>query len=720
VESRKWKVKSKALAICAVSLLALVRTHAQAPQSTFQAEVNLIEVDTSVTDDQGHTVVGLTADDFELFDNGDPQKIVALSFVDLALAIPTEFPGVERPVERDVRSNREPVSGRMYVIVLDDLNIDAIRAPAVRKHAREFIEAYFGEGDIAAVTYTSGRVDASQDFTSDPQLLLASIDKLMGRAARSQAMEALAKFYQDRMSVEIGPNNGDSEQITKTAVDMQDSRMRTLGQGPSVDITDFERAQRVITVFNAVRVLADALAPVRGRRKAVLMFSEGVNYQLNEPFGMRSVSDVLRATQDTLSAAARANVSFYTIDPRGLVGAGTDLMQMKGPGMPEGATQVAILDELKRTQDSLRVLAEETGGFATIDANSLSSAFDRIVDSNSRYYILGYTPPDDAQNGRFHKIDVRVKRPGLKVIARRGYATPRAQTLEDRKRDEARRRAREAARPAGDTTSTELRGVLESALQQRGVSVSVQAAPFRNRDNEASVALAIEIDGARLPLSPPGMLEVSFYSVNDQGRAGAGVRKEINLALKPETVARVKSHGIRLNPRMALAPGRYQLRFGARESSGGQNGSVFYDLIVPDFRKEDLAMSGLLLTSVAAQQTPTADPDPLTAKQLPGAVTSRRDFPVGDTLAVYAEVYDNNPARQPRQIDVAVRLISATGSDVFTAADSMSSNAPAPSNIFAQFKLEDLEPGTYLLRVEARASGSTAPVGRETLIHVTR
>ena len=274
--------------------------------------------------------------------------------------------------------------------------------------------------------------------------------------------------------------------------------------------------------------------------------------------------------------------------------------------------------------------------------------------------------------------------------------------------------------PAGDTTSTELRGVLESALQQRGVSVSVQAAPFRNRDNEASVALAIEVDGARLPLSPPGTLEVSFYSVNDQGRAGAGVRKEINLALKPDTVARVKSHGIRLNPRMALAPGRYQLRFGARESSGGQNGSVFYDLIVPDFRKEDLAMSGLLLTSVAAQQTPTADPDPLTAKQLPGAVTSRRDFPVGDTLAVYAEVYDNNPSRQPRQIDVAVRLISATGRDVFTAADSMSTTAPAPSNIFAQFKLEDLEPGTYLLRVEAKASGSAAPIGRETLIHVTR
>ena len=185
---------NSALAICAVSLLALARAHAQAPQSTFQAEVNLIEVDTIVTDDQGHTVVGLTADDFELFDNGDPQKIVALSFVDLALAIPTEFPGVERPVDRDVRSNREPVSGRMYVIVLDDMNIDALRSSTVRQYAREFVESYFGAGDVAAVTYTSGRVDASQDFTSDPQLLLASIDKFMGRGARSAAMESLAKY----------------------------------------------------------------------------------------------------------------------------------------------------------------------------------------------------------------------------------------------------------------------------------------------------------------------------------------------------------------------------------------------------------------------------------------------------------------------------------------------------------------------------------------------
>jgi len=196
------------LPICALSLLLLARTHAQSQPSTFQAEVNLVEVDAVVTDEQGHSVLGLTIDDFELFDDGQPQKIAALSYVDIPLEIPPEFPGVERPVPVDVRSNKEPVSGRMYVIVLDDMNIDSIRTSIVRAHAREFVESYFGAGDIAAVTYTSGRADASQDFTSDPQLLLASIDKFIGRGVRSSAMEAAAKYYEDRLTLSIDPPEG--------------------------------------------------------------------------------------------------------------------------------------------------------------------------------------------------------------------------------------------------------------------------------------------------------------------------------------------------------------------------------------------------------------------------------------------------------------------------------------------------------------------------------
>jgi hypothetical protein len=132
-----------------------------------------------------------------------------------------------------------------------------------------------------------------------------------------------------------------------------------------------------------------------------------------------------------------------------------------------------------------------------------------------------------------------------------------------------------------------------------------------------------------------------------------------------------------------------------------------------------LTLSGLLVTSVSAQQTPTAEPDAAVAKQLPGAVTSRRTFPVGDTLAIFAEVYQNGTADQSREIDVAVRVISEASEEVFNARDTMTPRLSEPSNIFAQFALEGLSPGMYLLRVEAQARGSDAdPIARETLFTV--
>jgi len=99
----------------------------------------------------------------------------------------------------------------------------------------------------------------------------------------------------------------------------------------------------------------------------------------------------------------------------------------------------------------------------------------------------------------------------------------------------------------------------------------------------------------------------------------------LNLTLRPQTMERVKAAGVRANPRVTLAPGRYQVRIGAREDPSGRLGSVFYDLQVPDFSKDPLMLSGVLLTAPSSEQTPTAQPDPTNAKLMPGAATSRRD-----------------------------------------------------------------------------------------------
>jgi VWFA-related protein len=182
---------------------------------------------------------------------------------------------------------------------------------------------------------------------------------------------------------------------------------------------------------------------------------------MNDLFGAGGTTSVVRATQDAVTAAARANVNFFTIDPRGLIGLTTEFIEMAGTGMPDilgsGAGNSAssgaltpfdgpreLLSDMRVSQDSLRTLAEETGGFAALDSNATADALDRIVTANSRYYVLAYYPPSHPRNGAFHKIDVRVKRPGLKVSARKGYASPRGKTPEDSQRTDEARRLRES------------------------------------------------------------------------------------------------------------------------------------------------------------------------------------------------------------------------------------------------------------------------------------
>jgi VWFA-related protein len=722
---------------------------AQTPGVTFQVEVNYVDVDVVVTDEAGRFVTGLTRDDFEVFEDGKPQKIDTFSQVEIPLE-KTQTVVVEgRPIIPDTQTNRRPFDGRVYVFVLDDLDVSALRSTQVRDAARKFVQQHMGANDVAAVVYTSGRTDASQEFTTNRELLLRAIDKFQGRRMRSLSLERLDAYYQRiafgyTSRTEADPNTG--------TINSQDPA----GYGRTSDPTELERGTRALNVLDSLKNTAEFLSSVRGRRKAVLFFSEGLDYPIRDVFGAHDATVIIRATQDAISTAARANVNFYTIDPRGLAGMTQDFMESAGIGNGVGTTgpvllvpgtnapasgitgvsgvfnvQDELMTEFRLSQDTLRELAEQTGGIASVNTNDVTPAFERIVNANSRYYVLGYYPPNHPRNGRFHKIEVRVKRPGVRVEARRGYASPRGRSPDERKRDEAARLAREARRPDGKRTSTPLLGVMTSPMQQSGLAFSVQAAPFRNTAAEASVALAVEIDGSRLPFGPPNekgqvtnKIELSFFGLNEQGKAVSAGWSDLDLTLRPETRDRVTAHGVRVNPRISLAPGRYQVRVGARETLGGMAGSVFYDLEVPDFRKEPLMIGGLLLTTPSVQQTPSIQPDPVVSKLLPAPATSRREFPRGDLLALYTEIYDNDASRQARRIDVSVRLLSETGTEAVGSRDELTNGGgnDKPWEIYGyakQIPLKGLAPGRYVLRVEAAVRGQDrAPAIRESLITI--
>jgi hypothetical protein len=183
--------------------------------------------------------------------------------------------------------------------------------------------------------------------------------------------------------------------------------------------------------------------------------------------------------------------------------------------------------------------------------------------------------------------------------------------------------------------------------------------------------------------------------------------KDIQFKLPPALFERVRQQGFRSLSRLSVKPGKYQLRIAAAGSS--KQGSVWYDLDVPDFSDGDLAMSGLLVTSTARFATPTLRPDSQLAGILPGPPTASRELPSGDELTVFAEVYDNRQARA-REFEVIVRVRTEGGREVFQLPDEVSSDRiRAGRGVVRSITKIPLQvlPGRYVVSVEAARRGDS-------------
>jgi VWFA-related protein len=659
----------------------------QLPPVTFKVEINYVEVDAVALDAQGIFVRDLKPGDFRVFEDGKPQKISAFSLVEIPVE-PFERPLFRsEPIESDVRTNAQGVDGRIYVLVLDDMHTAAMRSVRVRRAARQFIEQQLGSNDMAAVVMTSGRADASQDFTTSRTLLLQSVDKFIGRKLRSPTLEMLDNYNMQRSYTRAGD-------ITIT------------------DPIEQERVHNARVVFDDLRRMSDLLAGVHGRRKAIVFFSEGIDYNVEDPFTHPDAGTIRDAARDAIAAATRSNVNIYAVDPRGLTDMGDEAIEMGAP--PDdpslGLGTQSLLAELRLSQDSLRIVADETGGFAAVNTNDFRNAFNRIVRENSSYYVLGYYPTNDRRDGKFRKLEVRVNRPGVQVRARKGYAAPSGKP-----------RSR-AALDSEAVKSAELREALDSPVPMTGLTLTATAAPFKGTVPNASVVVTVQVSGQNLKFAEKAgrfdeNVEVSLIAVDKDGKVQAGDRQTLNLTLKPETRATVQQMGFRMISRLNLPPGRYQLRIAGRAAEAQRVGSVYYDLEVPDFSKPPLAMSGIVLTSARAGVVPTPSPDEELRKALPGPPTTARAFMPDDELALLAEIYDNQASRA-HKVNVSTTVWAEDGRTVFKHADERSSTELGGKSggygYTVRIPLKGLAPGIYVLRVEAQSTlGRNEVVSRE-------
>jgi VWFA-related protein len=386
-----------------------------APQPTFRVNIDLVTMDAIVRNPQDQFVADLTKDDFQILEDGVPQDVSSFTLVHggrvhnlLAPPPPPAQEGVILPPSRP----RNDTTGRIFLIIVDDLHLDFRNTGRIRDLFKKISRDLIHEGDMFSIVST-GPSSLAIDPTYDRKILDESIKKITGNGLKPE----------------------DIIQGAETS------------QGPS------EVRYRTQVAFATAHDMLKQLEKITNRRKAVVWVSNGYDFnpfaesrlgedpvfggrmgqsredgqQINQQFNQGQQfadADLARELVEVTRTANRANATLYTIDPRGLV-AGADLDVQMDP--VEYGTYV------RKTQDSLRVLADETGGIAVVNQNDFTKALKRIDAETSDYYVLGYYSSNPDPLKRTRKVEVKVTKPNLNVISRTSYTLRRPTSSETKK-----------------------------------------------------------------------------------------------------------------------------------------------------------------------------------------------------------------------------------------------------------------------------------------------
>lgn len=434
------KPASRRFAILSVLLLALgsflaagagAQKPAPAPaaQSGDQGElfmdtvnVNVVNVDVYVTE-KGKRITGLTKDDFEIFENGRPIKIT--NFYAVEGGRPVAAPEDEAPAPQTAAAPAPPPSAMAerkplpedqrlrLVVYIDNFNLRPFNRNRVMRELRAFIGTKLNKDDQIMLATFDRELHVRRTFTSDPGLIASSLLELEKVSAQA--------VHQDSDRRDVLRRIEDSRSATEA-----ESYARTYAQNVFNDIS---------FSIDALKEITNSMAGVPGR-KAILYVSDGLQmisghdvfYAVQNKYGEQSVSmteaftyDASRRLQE-LTAQANANrITFYTIDAAGLRVYDSNSAENQGPG-PSAPGLSTLIDSVRisNLQSPLQLLAERTGGVAILNANVVTPHLERIADDFGSYYSLGYSPTHYG-DGRYYKIEVKVKKKGLQVRHREGY-----------------------------------------------------------------------------------------------------------------------------------------------------------------------------------------------------------------------------------------------------------------------------------------------------------
>jgi VWFA-related protein len=595
-----------AVVLAAASLSA---AQAPAPAPVFREGADLVVVDVVVADKNGKPVPGLRKEDFTVLDENQPQAIASFE----AVAIPAhpvlataDVPPPPRPAIVTNAGPAEP-AGRTFTVVFDNVHLSALHAYRAKQAVAAFLEKGVGEGDRVSLLATGGGAWWSTRMPAGRADLLAVVKGLEGRRLRdASSREQITDFeairihlYQDRMVGERVSRRfqqmGVSLRETDRGREMREIYLPGVND-PLVEARAAEAYQqlrrRLTVTLGALERALSALEGSRGR-KALILVSEGFVLDPN-----------LDGFKKVVETARRSNVALYFVDTRGLEGLTSTLgAQLEAP--VDTRDYGAMWADTSQDAEGSEMLATDTGGFSLRNRNDLADSMARVARESESYYLVGYVPPAGPRDGRFRRIQVKVRGKGLVVRARKGYYAPLDAPVTVA--------AAATAGPGGTAAppgpvadgvtggpapaptpapnkadlDRDIQHALDSPFPADGVRLRMMALVLDEAGlGRVRTLLAAEVDAAALDFVEKDgrlvdTLDVLIVAANRDTGEYARRDQKLDMAFQPASLDRLRESWYSIMQDFELGPGGYQAKIVVRDGNSRKLGALTYEFEIP-------------------------------------------------------------------------------------------------------------------------------------------
>ena len=670
-------------------------------KDVIRISTSLVQTDVVVTDKNDQVIPDLTINDFKVFDSGKRQDIKFIEFV--GVDTPPRSEGTVnvagQPIEPEVARNLSTKDlRRVFGFVVDDLTIPFEDIATVRNLLTNFVDNQMREGDLVAIIRVVGGNGFLQQFTSDKRILRRAIAQITAQLHNYSAFNNLQTPEQ------ISTNLAQAA----AAEDAGFPQAAISAENANLDASDdaVTRAFRALTTLTTAAEVINNMKVLPGRKNLILLsgglplyetapnqvlvggapvtVTEARSYIGNQATLLRNLTD----------RASRAGVVINTMDIRGLK-ASRGVAKFTDPGNEAtsalfgGANgggggfgrrpNMAQFNDLSLDTISghmgLELLAATTGGVSVVNTDNFSAGLEKVM-ARSSYYLIAYTPSEPF-DGKFHKLEIKVERPGAKIYTRQGYiATPDA--------------------PAKALTKEQL--IVKAAaspLAKREVGLAGVLQYRFTPENRAAIDINLVIDATSLEFKTDtagkhtAAFDVVAFVVNNVGKTEDGFSQTVTASFSDDELKRALASGISFTGHAELAPGSYQLRAVVRDVGTGKLGTVSQYIEVPDLTKKRLTMSSIFLYAVDLAQGNKAAPDPLNAL---------RRLPRNLDLRYAAVIY--NPRIEASQPQVRTQLFISRDNKILFREPEQPLTGSVQNGQMAkvgQLSLAKARPGRYVL-----------------------